>query len=85
MLDNARELMKQGRYPAAEEQLQRCLEIDPHLAECRRQYANVLMQLGEIDRAKEQMEQYLHTPPSVRPSDLPRRSPHGFSGGQEPP
>ncbi|KFE62706.1 protein kinase domain-containing protein [Hyalangium minutum] len=85
LLENARALIGQGKFPEAKETLERCLEVDPHLAECRRQYANVLMQLGERVRAKEQMEQFLHTPPSERPSDLPSRSLQGFSGSQQQP
>jgi len=85
LLENARELIDQAKYSAAEEVLLRCLELDPHHGECRRQYANVLMQLGESERAKEQMEQYLHIPPSERPPDLPSRPLQGFSGAQQQP
>jgi eukaryotic-like serine/threonine-protein kinase len=80
LLYNAKDLIAQANFSAAEKVLQRCLELDPHHGECRRQYANVLMQLGEKNRAKEQMEQYLRVPPSERPPDLPSRPLPGFSG-----
>jgi tetratricopeptide (TPR) repeat protein len=78
LLDKARALTDRARFSDAEEVLLRCLQLDPHLGECRRLYANVLIQLGQPDRAKEQMEQYLHTYPSERPPDLPRP----YSGSQ---
>jgi serine/threonine-protein kinase len=83
LLDNARGLIAQARYSAAEEVLVRCLDLDPHHGECRRQYANVLMQRGEKERAKEQMEQYLRIPPSERPPDFPNPPLQGFSGSEQ--
>jgi serine/threonine protein kinase len=72
LLDKARALTARARFSDAEEVLLHCLQLDPHLGECRRLYANVLIQLGQPDRAREQMDQYLHTFPSERPPDLPR-------------
>ncbi|HYI02744.1 protein kinase domain-containing protein, partial [Hyalangium sp.] len=81
----ARALMAEGSFGEAKEALLRCLEIDPHHGECRMQYANVLLQQGEPDRAKEQIEQYHRIPPSERPPDLPRRPIKGFQGAQQQP
>jgi serine/threonine protein kinase len=78
LLAKARALTASARFSDAEEVLLRCLQLDPHLGECRRLYANVLIQLGQPDRAREQMEQYLRTFPSERPPDLPRP----YSGSQ---
>jgi predicted Zn-dependent protease len=77
LLDQARALTGRAHFSDAEEVLLRCLELDPHLGECRRLYANVLIQLGHPERAKEQMDQYLRTFPSMRPPNLPR--PYGGS------
>ena len=85
LLDNARSLIAQGKYSEAKEALDRCLEVRSAPGRVPRQRANVLMQLGEKERAKDQMEQYLHTPPSERPPDLPTRPLNGFSGGQQQP
>jgi tetratricopeptide (TPR) repeat protein len=73
LLDEARALTARANFSDAEEVLLRCLELDPHLGECRRLYANVLIQLGQPERAREQMEQYLRTFPSARPHDLPQQ------------
>jgi len=72
LLDKARALTAGARFSDAEEVLLRCLQLDPHLGECRRLYANVLIQLGQPARAREQMDQYLRTFPSERPPDLHR-------------
>jgi Flp pilus assembly protein TadD len=77
LLATARDLNARARFSDAEEVLLRCLQLDPHLGECRRLYANVLIQLGQPARAREQMDQYLQTFPSERPHDLlrPHRDP----------
>ncbi len=74
LLDKARVLTDGAHFRDAEEVLLRCLQLDPHMGECRRLYANVLIQLGQPERAQEQLDQFLHTFPSTRPPDMPRQS-----------
>ncbi|MFL5345407.1 MAG: protein kinase domain-containing protein [Hyalangium sp.] len=85
LAEDGRSLMQAAKYTEAAAALSRCLELDPSNGECRRLYANVLMQLGEPERAEEQMRQYLHNPPTERPPDLPRKPLSPFGASQNPP
>ncbi|WP_224372076.1 serine/threonine-protein kinase [Hyalangium versicolor] len=73
LADNARALMHQAKFSEAAEVLSRCVQVDPHHGECRRLYSAVLLQLGQPDRAQQQMKEFLHNPPTERPRDLPRK------------
>jgi predicted Zn-dependent protease len=72
--------MQEAKYTEAAAALSRCLEIDPGHGECRRLYANVLMHLGQPERAEEQIRQFLHNPPTERPPDLPSKPLVPFGG-----
>jgi predicted Zn-dependent protease len=72
--------MQEAKYTEAAAALVRCLEIDPGHGECRRLYANVLMHLGQPERAEEQIRQFLHNPPTERPPDLPSKPLPSFGG-----
>ena len=76
--------MQAAKYTEAAATLSRCMELDPRNGECHRLYANVLIQLGEPERAEEHMRQYLHNIPTERPADLPSKPLVPFGGSQSP-
>jgi serine/threonine protein kinase len=69
LAESGRDLLKQAKYAEAAETLERCLKIDYNHGECRRLYITALVDLGQRERAEEQMKQFLHTPPTERPSE----------------
>ncbi|WP_224248412.1 serine/threonine-protein kinase [Hyalangium gracile] len=84
MAEKARVLMRKARFKEAAEELSRCLELDPHHGDCRRLNSDVLMQLGQPDRARHHMQEYLRNPPTERPPDLPKKPLPSYSGAHEP-
>lgn len=85
MAANARVLINSGKYAEAAEEINRCLQLDPHHSECNRLNISVLSHLGQPDRARRQLDEVMRNPPTERPRNLPRQPLNSFGGSQQQP